>query len=376
MKKIVAIAAVLAAAAMVQAEDLYQYDTDFDGVDDPFDDCSDRYAYTLNGCPGGPPDNREQTCEHPLKVKPGLYVRDDTLFIPLNRKFCWGDQDKLLMLEQDGVLYLTTGRQRVPREEEIWSTAFTVEDHGVRVRAEGAKAGTVIVHQMAITGFQHPMMSWDFSKARLVVAEKTRQLPYAKQTGEHQWESAVSEAAMGEFLAPQRHRFDVTRVEVLDSDDGAQVGVRVTTTLTELLFPADVRTGAPDITVKLGHYFLYWRPAEWIVSVRTRRDAMEDAYRGGKLELTFLRAVCTASNVDWKSQGRGVFMPEGVLIENIPARSDQLTEDRCAVVLDVCATGDTAVEAGDGMLTVWVSTKNKVDDCARARLRRQSRPHL
>ena len=103
---------------------------------------------------------------------------------------------------------------------------------------------------------------------------------------------------------------------------------------------------------------------------------MEDAYRGGKLELTFLRAVCTASNVDWKSQGRGVFMPEGVLIENLPARSDQLVEDRCAVVLDVCATGDAALEAGDGMLTVWVPTKNKVDDCARARLRRQSRPHL
>lgn len=377
MKKLIAILVVLGAAATVKAESPYKYDTDFDGVDDYFDECPDRYAYTLNGCPGGPPDNREQDCEHPLKVKPGLYAKDGALFIPLNRKFCWGDKDKLLMLEEDGVLYVATGGQRVPKREELWSTTFTMNDRKVEVRAEGATAGRVIVHQLAVTGFKHPAVSWDFSKARLVVAEETRKLTYGTRASEA-WSTAASDSAIEEFLRPQQHRFDVTGVEVVDSKDGSQVGVRVTTTLTELLTPADTRVGAPNITVKLGHYFLYWRAADWTFSTRTERRATEeDVYNGGRLELTFMRALCTSANVEWKSTGQSVFLPGATLIENMPARSEVLKEDRCAVVLDACAVGDAFTEAGDGTLTVWVPVKNKVSDCVRAQsIRRQSSPHL
>lgn len=377
MKKIALMAAVLLAAATVKAANPYEYDHDFDGVDDYFDECPDQYAYTLTGCPGGPPDNREQSCENPIKVKPGLYVKDNVLVIPLNRKFCWSDQSALLMLEEDGVLYIATIRQRVPGVEELWNTTFTVDGHEMKVRAKGMKTGKKVVHSMAITGFKRPVVSWDLSKARIVVAEEARKLPYSEQPTA-QWRGAVSGSAIEEFARPQRHRFDVIGVEVVDSDDGSQVGVRVTTTLTELLTPADTRVGAPDISVKLGHYFLYWRAADWTFSTRTERRAMEeDVHNGGRLELTFMRALCTPSRVEWKSTGQGVFLSGATLIENMPARSEVLEEDRCAVVLDVCAVGDHIVEPGDGMLTVWVPVKNTVKDCVRAQpLRRQSSPRL
>ena len=362
MKKLVAILTVLCAAQVVRAEDSYRYDRDFDGVDDLFDECPAVYAYTLSGCPGGLPDNREVTCEGTLKVKPGLYATSGRVVIPLNRKFCWGDQEKVFIMQSGGALILGIPLQRVPGLVELWSATFTIGEQTVWARAEGAPSGKKFGFAVAVTGFRHPVVSWDLEKQSLVVTERSQSVPFAVE-GTSVWGSAVASEAIEAFLAPRRHHFEVTSAEVVE--EKARVGVRFTTTSPEILIPADIRVGAPDIALKLGHYFLYWRSAVPHISIRSERRA-PNVHQAGKLEVTFLRASCAFDQVTWSGADQGLFSIPG-RVEDSPAPRTVVREDRCTVILPACAETEIGPEidaSEEGTLTVWLP------------LRRESNPHL
>ncbi len=332
------------------------------------------YAYTLSGCPGGLPDNREVTCEQALKVKPGLYVTGDRLVLPLNRKFCWGDQEKVFLMQSGDALVLGVPLQRVPGRVELWSARFTIGGQIVNARAEGTPSGKKFGFAVAITGFHRPVVSWDLEKQSLVVAEWSQGLPFDME-GTGEWKRAVSIGAIEAFLTPRRHHFDVTSVEMVEEKE--RVGVRFTTTSRELLIPADIRMGAPSIQMKKGHFFTYWNAAQYIPSMTTPRQPHVDIFQSGKLEVTFMRAGCKFDRV--KGGGiRGVILPQ-TLVEDLPAPPGVFREDQCAVVFYLCATDEPVVEVEQSTLTLWIPVGEPPGRCLTPTpetIRRTSRPHL
>lgn len=377
MKKLIAILAVLGAALIAQAGGYdHRYDKDLDTIDDLFDACPDIYAQTRDGCPGSPPDTRTFTCADPIQIRPGLSVRNNILRVPLNRKFCWGDEGHLFVSKRDGAVELVNMDQHVP-ESEQYASSFRLDNAEVRV-VSGAARGTSgqTYRQLRVTGVS--WVRWDPDSKAVEMGVGQPPVGAIKPSTDKSI-AVVDRQVLLKRVEAFRHRFDITAVEYVH--DGARHGVKFSTTLGQLPVAVSTELFGPDSELPLedkeGDFVAGYMPPKAFANTlivpgqatdndrRRAAETLKSMPYPGWLTVRFPHGICTfplEANDDLKL-GRMAAFARGEAKQRDPTYPSSLSMSdsyMCSIRLAVCADsdqplGNPVVEpADDGTLTLWM----------------------